>query len=106
MQRSIPYLGALFLLAAAIGSARGQFHYPVPPQPQNKETTRQDSKPAPRIPVDTVQLNRDAQELSELSKSVLLDIQRVNRGLLPKDTIDKLKRIEKLSKHLRSELNP
>jgi len=28
----------------------------------------------------------------------------VNRGLLPKDVLEKLKRVEKLSKHLRSEL--
>ena len=30
----------------------------------------------------------------------------VNHGLLPRDTLQKLKRIEKLSKHLRSELLP
>ena len=106
MQRSISYLCACLLIAAAITSAAGQFHYPIPPEPQNRENTRQDSKPARRTPLDTIQLNREAQELSELSQSIPLDIQRVNQGLLPKDTIDKLKRIEKLSKHLRSELNP
>jgi hypothetical protein len=31
---------------------------------------------------------------------------QVSRGLLPKDTVEKLKRIEKLSKRLRGELNP
>jgi hypothetical protein len=30
----------------------------------------------------------------------------VRRGMLPKDAIEKLKQIEKLSKHLRGELNP
>jgi hypothetical protein len=30
----------------------------------------------------------------------------VRQGTLPKDIIEKLKRIEKLSKRLRSELNP
>jgi hypothetical protein len=28
----------------------------------------------------------------------------VNKGLLPKDMVEKLKRVEKLSKHLRSQL--
>jgi copper oxidase (laccase) domain-containing protein len=106
MQRSISSFCACFLLVAAIGPAAGQSHYPVPPEPQNKETVRHDSKTPQRPAVDTVQLQREAQELSELSQSILLDIQRVNQGLLPKDTIEKLKRIEKLSKHLRSGLNP
>jgi hypothetical protein len=33
-------------------------------------------------------------------------MENVTRGLMPKDLIDKLKRIEKLSKHLRSEVSP
>jgi hypothetical protein len=35
---------------------------------------------------------------------VPVDIKAVNQGVLPKDFLKKLKRIEKLSKHLRSEL--
>ena len=31
-------------------------------------------------------------------------MESVNHGILPKDAIEKLKRIEKLSKHLRGEL--
>jgi hypothetical protein len=46
----------------------------------------------------------DAQELAELSASIPADVKLVNRGLLPKDLVEKLKRVEKLSKHLRSEL--
>jgi hypothetical protein len=34
------------------------------------------------------------------------DIASLKRGLLSKDLLDKLKRIEKLSKHLRSEIAP
>jgi hypothetical protein len=34
------------------------------------------------------------------------DIATVRKGIMPKDTIQKLKQIEKLSKRLRSELNP
>jgi hypothetical protein len=51
-----------------------------------------------------VELQREAKQILELSRSVQLDMDAVNRGLLPKDTIEKLKRIEKLSKHLRSQV--
>lgn len=59
--------------------------------------------PGPRH-VDPVQLQREADELSALAGSVPVDIKAVNSGILPKDFLGKLKRIEKLSKHLRSEL--
>ncbi|MGC2195432.1 MAG: hypothetical protein WA628_12215 [Terriglobales bacterium] len=49
-------------------------------------------------------LQRDAQELADLSASIPVDINRANRGLLSKDVVNKLKRVEKLSRQLRSEL--
>ena len=55
-------------------------------------------------PVDGTKLQRTACELAELSASIPTDVDRANRGLLSKDIIDKLKRVEKLSKELRSEL--
>lgn len=61
------------------------------------------SKGAPQ-PVDSKQLQHEAKELLELSQALQADIAYVNQGLLPKDTIGKLKRIEKLSRHLRSEV--
>ncbi|HXM23960.1 MAG TPA: hypothetical protein VN948_22075 [Terriglobales bacterium] len=60
----------------------------------------------PKIKLDPVQLQREGRELLELSQSLQLDIDSVNHGVLPKDTIGKLKRIEKLSKHLRGEIAP
>ena len=42
----------------------------------------------------------------ELSQSLQGDIESVNKGLMPKDTVDKLKRIQKLAKHLKGELEP
>ena len=56
--------------------------------------------------LDPVQLQREARELLELSQSLQPDIESVNRGVLPKDTLDKLKRIQKVAKHLRGELEP
>ena len=60
----------------------------------------------PKIKIDPDQLKREARELLELSQSLQGDIESVNHGLHPKDTIEKLKRIQKLAKHLRGEIAP
>jgi hypothetical protein len=65
-----------------------------------------DPNAQPKIKLDPAQLQREARELLELSQSLQLDIESVNQGLHPKDTIEKLKRIEKLAKHLRGEIEP
>jgi hypothetical protein len=73
--------------------------------PQNQSPTEQVSPEDRKTPaVDIVRLQKEAQELADLSASIHADIERVNRGLLSKDVVEKLKRVEKLSKHLRSEL--
>jgi hypothetical protein len=56
--------------------------------------------------LDAAQLQSEARELLELSQSLQSDIESVNHGVLPKDTIEKLKRIQKLAKHLRGEIEP
>ena len=60
----------------------------------------------PKTKLDPDQLQREARELLELSQSLQGDIDSVNHGLHPKDTIGKLKRIQKLAKHLRGEIAP
>src|ERR1700730_5530288 len=59
----------------------------------------------PRPRVDPGDLQREAKQILELSQSIQPDIEYLNRGLLRKDTIEKLKRIEKLSKHLRNQID-
>jgi hypothetical protein len=49
-------------------------------------------------------LQRDADQLAQLAQSIPADIESVRKGTLPKDVIQKLRQVEKLSKHLRSEL--
>lgn len=51
-----------------------------------------------------VQVQKDAKELSELCGSLPADMDSLKQGLLPADTVEKLKRVEKLSKRLREEL--
>jgi hypothetical protein len=54
--------------------------------------------------VDPLELQREAKQILELSKSIPSDVEYINHGLLPRDTIEKLKRIERLSKQLRSQI--
>lgn len=50
------------------------------------------------------QMQRDAAELSNLARSVPPEVDALSKGVRAKDLGPKLKKIEKLSKHLRSEL--
>jgi hypothetical protein len=54
--------------------------------------------------VANLQLQKDAKELAELCASVPDDMARVKQGLLSKDVVEKLKRVEKLSKNVREQL--
>jgi hypothetical protein len=63
------------------------------------------SKAATATRIDPDQLQREAKELLELSQSLQPAMQHLKQGLLPKNTLEKLKRIENLSKHLRGELH-
>jgi hypothetical protein len=54
--------------------------------------------------IDMAQLKRDANELAKLASDIPSLVEQANKGLLPKDLNQRLKRIEKLSKQLRQEL--
>ncbi len=104
---SFSVLFLTLLVSSLVGPSEAQSHFPVPPEAADKQNTVGGSKPAFRAPrVDALQLQREARELLELAQTIPVDMQHINQGLLPKDTVEKLKRIEKLSKHLRGELNP
>ena len=51
-------------------------------------------------------IHQDAAELSTLSGSVQPDLQQLQKGILAKDLEQRLKRMEKLSKKLRQEMEP
>lgn len=110
MKRSLLFLclaGALVanLSLCAWPQSPGQFE-----PPGKREIARYplvlDSPPVPRKTVDAVKLRAEADQLADLARSVPADVDQVSQGKLPKDFVEKLKRIEKLSKHLRGELNP
>lgn len=56
-------------------------------------------------PVDLAKLRHDAEELASLSQSIPPDIDQTTKGMFPKDLDQKLKLIEKLAKHLRSQIS-
>jgi len=67
----------------------------------------QEEKPQPvRRKIDTEQIKRDADELAKLTEEVPPDVERAGKGVISKDLTERLKRIEKLAKQLRRELNP
>src|SRR5580658_4967437 len=74
--------------------AEDQFEKSVPP-PIHQQTS-----------VDLAKLKSDADELVVLSQSIHSGIGDVQKGMLPKDLMDQLKQVEKLSKRLRNELTP
>jgi len=77
---------------------------PAPLDPDHGKTTPDTPKMQHRV--DPVKLQQDADNLARTAQTIPTDVANIRRGTLPKDTLDKLKEIEKLSKRLRSELNP
>jgi electron transfer flavoprotein alpha/beta subunit len=52
------------------------------------------------------QVKQEADELKKLADGVPAQIEMVTKNQYPKDLSDNLKRIERLAKHLRSEVTP
>jgi hypothetical protein len=106
--RALTLILGLTLTGVLLASAQhSHSNYPTPPAPAERTTQTSSAKVTrTQMAADPVQLQREAREMLDLSQSVQADIDSVNHGLLPKDLNDKLKRIEKLSKHLRSEVGP
>ena len=54
--------------------------------------------------VNNRQFQQDTKELGDLCASLPADLDHLRQGTLSKDLLDKLKRVEKLSKRVREEL--
>jgi len=77
-------------------------------QANQAETQSQKDIPPPanrRVTVDPAKLKHDADELASLAESVPPEVDQTTKGVLPKDLSEKLKRIEKLAKQLRSQIS-
>jgi len=101
---------ATILIIAALGlciaTAGQQNHFPTPPKPMDPDSRTTQNTPPQRRSINLAECQREADELARTAQTIPSDVASVRKGMLPKDVIEKLKQIEKLSKHLRSELNP
>lgn len=107
----IPLLLLLFASQISGSALHAQTSRSVPPgirkADQIEAQTEKDTPaPSPRRSIDVSKLKRDADELAALAQTVPPDVDQTTKGALPKDLGEKLKRIEKLAKQLRSQLNP
>ena len=100
---SLPAIFGLWVALAVPQTT--QHHFPTPPESLDPQAPDK-SADTPSRRLDLVQLQRDADDLARTAQTIPTDVASVRKGMLPKDVIDKLKQIEKLSKRLRSELNP
>jgi len=97
----------LFVSFAVPQSTRHQF--PTPPEAMDPKAPAQPANQSPAVPkmrADLAQAQNEADNLARTAATIPADVASLRKGMLPKDVIEKLKQIEKLSKHLRSELNP
>ena len=95
------------VLLATIGTAQNT--KPVPPimlhTHELEDLNVHVSRPPIRRPVNPVALQNQAHQLSDLAASMPQSVENANKGVLEKDLIERLKRIEKLAKQLRGQLD-
>jgi hypothetical protein len=104
-------LATILLTCALTGGAQMKDVYipgvPPPPPPLDPDHGKTGpDQPKLQRRVDPLKLQQDADDLARAAQTIPSDVANIRRGTLPKDTIQKLKDIEKLSKRLRNELNP
>jgi hypothetical protein len=105
----LAYILPFALFAASSALAQGRQIPPGIRQADQTEAQTQKDIPSPSISshmhVDLAKLHQDADELARISQTIPSDVALIQKGLLPKDMTEKLKQIEKLSKHLRSQIS-
>jgi hypothetical protein len=83
---------------------------PIPPGRRAADDQSNVALEAPQGPkaqkADPKKLKADAEELAKLSAAIPPQVEQVTKGQVPKDLSEQLKRIEKLAKHLRGDINP
>jgi hypothetical protein len=103
---SIPVTFSLFVALAIPQSTHPGMSPPPPPLDPDRTTTQEHPPAKPTRHLDPVQLQKDADDLARMAQTIPSDVASVRQGMLPKDVMQKLKQIEKLSKRLRGELTP
>jgi hypothetical protein len=102
-----PVVIVLFLAASVAAPAQSAPIRPGIRQADQAEAQTEKSLPPPRgggTKIDLAKVGQEAEELAKIAQTIPPDVASIQNGMLPKDVLQKLKQIEKLSKHLRSEL--
>jgi len=95
----------LLCLLIGLGSSASQVRESAGKQEVEKHQLELEPPTPPQTPrLDPVKLRAEADELEKLAQLVPQDMAQIAQGKMPKETIDGLKRIEKISRHLRTEL--
>jgi hypothetical protein len=106
--KHLTYVLLFGLFAASLTRAQMRPRPPGLQQAAQAEEQADKSMPPPttqRTQLDLAKLRQDADELARIAQTIPPDVTSIQRGLLPKDMVEKLKQIEKLSKHLRSQIS-
>jgi hypothetical protein len=106
MRSVLTSLPAVLAFSLVMAAAQTTHHMPTPPEPLDPQSPQAHQPQTPTRRIDSVQVQKEADELARLAQTIPADVTSVRKGMLPKDVIEKLKQIEKLSKRLRTELNP
>ena len=97
----------LFLLTVPAVCQRGSVQAHVNQSVAEQQQHLNQMPPPAQLDVTTARLEavqQDANELSALSASIQSDLLKLQRGVFAKDLNDNLKKMEKLSKKLRKEI--
>jgi hypothetical protein len=101
-------LAALILSTASVSA--GAQSAPIRPgirRADQAETQTDKNIPPPsttQAKINLAKIGQEADELSSIAQTIPADVANVRNGMLPKEVLQKLRQIEKLSKHLRSQL--
>jgi hypothetical protein len=106
MRSILSSLPAVLGLSLLMASAQTSHHMPTPPEPLDPQSQHSQQPQTPTRRIDSVQVQKEADDLARMAQTIPADVASARKGMLPKDVIEKLKQIEKLSKRLRNELNP
>lgn len=101
--------GRALLLCALVGlgSSAIQVRQSIGKQEVEKHQMVLEPPPPPQAQkLDPAKLRDEADELAKLAQLIPQDMGQITQGKMPKDAINRLKRIEKISKQLRTELTP
>ena len=98
-----PILGVLLIVSCLLASlSRSQNVNPE--MPREVEAQHNASPEEARDRISDAQLQKDTKELAEQCSSLKPELDAVQKGMTGKDVLEKLKRVEKLSKRVREQL--